>query len=78
MTTGSPLTRRMPALFAPAPAVAPAGPRHLAPETSGDETSVPAGTATDGRHREPEWARELLDARRDGDPLDWLGFTERD
>jgi hypothetical protein len=52
-------------------------PRHLAPEPEPVET-LPAGVAVDlapGRHAEPEWARDLFDPARDGDLLDWLGFT---
>ncbi|MFD2093629.1 hypothetical protein [Blastococcus deserti] len=54
--------------------------RHRAP----DSVSVMDAVATDldlgrrGRHAEPEWGREMFDALRDEDPLDWLGFADPD
>jgi len=54
--------------------------RHRAPELAATMESVATGQDLQrrGRHAEPEWHRELFDAVRDEDPLDWLGFANRD
>jgi hypothetical protein len=63
--------------FARPAAPAPAGPRHLAPgadDARMDAFAIEAVSGS-GRHAEPEWSRELFDARRDDDAFAWLGFS---
>jgi hypothetical protein len=51
--------------------------RHSAPEAeSTAAVALAVGTDVRGRHAEPEWGRQMFDALRDEDPLDWLGFAE--
>jgi hypothetical protein len=65
-------------LAVPAPASAPSGPRHLAPDA--DDARMDAVTtetiSSRGRHAEPEWSREVFDRLRDEDPFAWLGFGD--
>ena len=53
--------------------------RHRAPEFGTATEAVVTDRDLDrrGRHAEPEWSREIFDALRDEDPLDWLGFAAR-
>jgi hypothetical protein len=77
MTSSVSTALRLPAVISRGPRVQePAGPRHLAAD-DGILRVVEAGpelTRT-GRHAEPEWSRLAFDAKRDDDPLDWLGFS---
>jgi hypothetical protein len=52
----------------------PSLPRHRAPESAEVRIAMPQDVVRTGRHAEPEWAREVHDPRRDGDPFEWLGF----
>jgi hypothetical protein len=55
-------------------AVLPADETLVAAVAAPAETPAEAVPMT-GRHREPEWSRELFDCTRDEDPFEWLGFA---